>query len=89
MRKRREFYCGQPEAVPATPEDGGSDLGRWYVLPDDPVSLALHPANPPEAPPTPKTHLASMPAKDEPVQPGTGDSMVSTHNLKNVHDKGS
>ncbi|KAK3872933.1 hypothetical protein Pcinc_022018 [Petrolisthes cinctipes] len=77
MRKRREFYSGQPEAVPATPEDGGSDLGRWYVLPDDPVSLALHPANPPEAPTTTlKTHLTSLPAKHGPVQSGTGDIMT-------------
>ncbi|KAK8746200.1 hypothetical protein OTU49_017294 [Cherax quadricarinatus] len=44
MCKRREFYSGHPETPPATPEDGGSDLGRWYILPDDPVSLALHPA---------------------------------------------
>ncbi|XP_045598726.1 mucin-22 isoform X2 [Procambarus clarkii] len=44
MCKRREFYSCHPETSPATPEDGGSDVGRWYILPDDPVSLALHPA---------------------------------------------
>ncbi|XP_071547675.1 uncharacterized protein [Panulirus ornatus] len=44
MCKRREFYLCHPETSPATPEDGGSDLGRWYILPDDPVSLAVRPA---------------------------------------------
>uniref|UniRef100_A0A0P4WT35 RING-type domain-containing protein n=1 Tax=Scylla olivacea TaxID=85551 RepID=A0A0P4WT35_SCYOL len=45
MCKRREFYSSHPETPPATPEDGGSDLGRCYTLPDDPVSLALYPAS--------------------------------------------
>ncbi|XP_068226511.1 serine-rich adhesin for platelets-like [Palaemon carinicauda] len=44
MCRRRDFYIGHPEADPLTPEDGGKDLGRWYILPDDPVSVALHPA---------------------------------------------
>ncbi|XP_066942060.1 serine-rich adhesin for platelets-like [Macrobrachium rosenbergii] len=44
MCRRRDFYASHPEADPLTPEDGGKDLGRWYILPDDPVSVALHPA---------------------------------------------
>ncbi|KAG0722423.1 Polycomb complex protein BMI-1-A [Chionoecetes opilio] len=73
MCKRREFYTSHPESIPATPEGGGSDLGRYYTLPDDPVSLALSPASScastsPSSPPhNPEyrnhVHLPSSPAK--------------------------
>ncbi|XP_063608832.1 mucin-2-like isoform X2 [Penaeus indicus] len=55
MCRRREFYTGHPETQPMSQEDGGSDVGRWYILPDDPVSLALCPA-PPILSPTPPSH---------------------------------
>ncbi|KAK7075832.1 B lymphoma Mo-MLV insertion region 1a [Halocaridina rubra] len=47
MCRRREFYTNHPEAEPLTAEDSGRDSGRLYILPDDPVSVALHPASPP------------------------------------------
>ncbi|XP_042243282.1 flocculation protein FLO11-like isoform X2 [Homarus americanus] len=57
MCKRRDFYSCHPETPPATPEDGGSDIGRWYILPDDPVSLALHPASSSSSPTCYKSHV--------------------------------
>ncbi|CAL4179906.1 unnamed protein product, partial [Meganyctiphanes norvegica] len=46
MCRRREFYKCHGENRSSGPEDRGHCVGRKYVLPDDPVSLALTPAVP-------------------------------------------
>ena len=43
MNRRQEFYKKHPEGCPFSKEDCGQDTNKWYILPDDPISLALSP----------------------------------------------
>ena len=44
MCRRKDFYKTNKDAEPANQEDCGNDLSRWYILPEDPISLALSPS---------------------------------------------